>query len=93
MKMDAEDYSFDGKGSLFSLQDESHSGQSGGMPMNLDTSFPSIFTLHSSFFIVFRIVLLVSQLQLQSLICVIWRSYGRWSREQGRFRTKWNNFP
>ena len=57
MKMDAGDYSFDGKGSLSSLQDESHSGPSGGMPMNLDTSFPSIFTLHSSFFIVFRIFL------------------------------------
>ena len=33
--------------------------------MNLDTSFPSIFTLHSSFFIVFRIFLPDSLSQLE----------------------------
>jgi len=82
MKMDAGDYSFDGKGSLFSLQDESHSGPSGGMPMNLDTSFPSIFTLHSSFFIVFRIVLLVS-LSLLQLEPYLRHMAELWTVEQG----------
>ena len=80
--MDAEDYSFDGKGSLFSLQDESHSGPSGGMPMNLDTSIPSIFTLHSSFFIVFRIVLLVS-LSLLQLEPYLRHMAELWTVEQG----------
>lgn len=80
--MDAGDYSFDGKGSLSSLQDESHSGPSGGMPMNLDTSFPSIFTLHSSFFIVFRIVLLVS-LSLLELEPYLRHMAELWTVEQG----------
>ena len=80
--MEAGDYSFDGKGSLFSLQDESQSGPSGGMPMNLDTSFPSIFTLHSSFFIVFRIVLLVS-LSLLELEPYLRHMAELWTVEQG----------
>ena len=82
MKMDAEDYSFDGKGSLSSLQDESHSGPSGGMPMNLDTSFPSIFTLHSSFFIVFRIFL-PDSLSLLQLEPYLRHMAELWTAEQG----------
>ena len=50
--------------------------------MNLDTSFPSIFTLHSSFFIVFRIVLLVS-LSLLELEPYLRHMAELWTVEQG----------